>query len=128
MEQKSYKRQDNELPLATKEWGWRYHHIGIPTNKIFEGERYLPQFKLSVEGFDNSPFGVEWMRYEKDSPFDEIIKNIPHIAFEVDDLDYELSRRKFKIITKPNSPGEGTRVAMIEHNGAPIELIEFSKK
>jgi len=24
--------------------------------------------------------------------------------------------------------GEGTRVAMIEHNGAPIELIEFTLK
>jgi hypothetical protein len=128
MEHKSYKRKDNELPLATKEWDWRYHHIGIPTSKTFYEERYLPQFKLSVGGFDSSPFGIEWMRYEDDSPFDEIIKTIPHIAFEVDDLDFELSRRKFKIITKPNSPGVGIRVAMIEHNGAPIELIEFSKR
>ena len=53
---------------------------------------------------------------------------VPHIAFEVDDLDMELTRKKFNIITKPNSPGEGIRVAMIEHNGAPVELIEFNKK
>ncbi len=52
----------------------------------------------------------------------------PYIAFEVDDLDLELSRRKFYIITEPNSSGEGIRVAMIEHNGAPVELIEFNKK
>jgi hypothetical protein len=31
------------------------------------------------------------------------------------------------VITEPNSPSDGTRVAMIEHNGAPIELIEFGK-
>jgi hypothetical protein len=128
MEQKTYKRMDNELPLATQEWGWRYHHIGIPTNSTIEGERYLPQFKLSVGGFDNSPFGIEWMHYEEDSPFDNLVKTIPHVAFEVDDLDYELSHRNFKIITKQNSPAEGIRVAMIEHSGAPIELIEFSKK
>jgi hypothetical protein len=66
------------------------------------------------------------MRYDKDSPVLDLIKNVPHIAFEVDDLDFELTRRKFNIITPPNSPGQGTRVAMIEHNGAPIELIEFS--
>jgi hypothetical protein len=54
-----------------------------------------------------------------------LIKTVPHIAFEVDDLDLELSRHDFKIITKPNVPGDGIRVAMIEHNGAPIELIEF---
>jgi hypothetical protein len=29
------------------------------------------------------------------------------------------------VITAPNSPAEGIRVAVIAHNGAPIELIEF---
>ena len=55
-----------------------------------------------------------------------MIKEVPHIAFMVDDLDYELDNRDFKIITKSNSPSGGVRVAMIEHNGAPIELIEFN--
>jgi len=120
-------RADNEPPLATGDWGWRYHHIGIPTNKPVKGEIYLPQFKLYVSVFNTNPFGIEWMRYEADSPVHELIKKIPHIAFEVDNLDLELSRHDFTIITKPNSPAEGTRVAMIEHNGAPVELIEFSK-
>ncbi len=120
-------RKDNELPLAVKEWGWRYHHIGIPTNEPITGEKYLPQFKLYVSGFDSSPYGIEWMRYESESPIDELIKRVPHIAFEVDDLDFELQKHDFKILTPPNAPGEGIRVAMIVHNGAPIELIEFSK-
>lgn len=68
------------------------------------------------------------MRFDKDSPVNDLIKNVPHIAFEVDDLDFELARREFNIITPPNSPGKGTRVALIEHNGAPIELIEFEKR
>ncbi|HZL76631.1 MAG TPA: VOC family protein [Bacteroidales bacterium] len=122
------KRMDNELPLAVKEWGWRYHHIGIPTKDSIAGEKYMPKFKLFTGGFDSSPYGIEWMRYEPDSPIPELIKRIPHIAFEVDNLDLELKKRKFKIITPPNSPGSGTRVAMIEHNGVPIELIEFKKK
>lgn len=121
-------RRDHEQPLATEKWGWRYHHIGIPTTEPIIGERYLPQFKFYVGGFDSSPFGIEWMRFDADSPIDELIKRIPHIAFEVDDLDFELSRHDFKIITKPNAPDEGIRIAMIEHNGAPVELIEFKKK
>ena len=121
------KRQDHEPPLATAEWGWRYHHIGIPTEKPVKDERYLPQFKLYVSGFDTSPYGIEWMRFDSDSPICDLIKSVPHIAFEVDNLDFELSRRDFKILTPPNSPGKGTRVAMIIHNGAPIELIEFEK-
>ena len=122
------KRKDHDPPLATSEWGWRYHHLGIPTNTANSGERYLPQYKFYVSGFESSPYGIEWMRFENDSPVHDLIKQIPHIAFEVDDLDIELSRQNFTILTPPNSPGEGTRVAMIEHNGAPIELIEFRRQ
>lgn len=121
-------RKDHDPPLATSEWGWRYHHLGIPTNKVVSDERYLPQFKFYASGFDSSPYGIEWMRFENDSPINDLIKKVPHIAFEVDDLDLELSRQDFNILIPPNSPGEGTRVAMIEHNGAPIELIEFNRQ
>jgi hypothetical protein len=120
-------RLDNELPESIEKWGWKYHHLGIPTNNIMPGEIYLPKFRLFVSGFSESPFGIEWMRYEDGSPVNTLIQSVPHIAFEVDDLDHELSTHNLKVITEPNSPSEGTRVAMIEHNGAPIELIEFAK-
>jgi len=117
-----------EPPKAMSEWGWKYHHIGIPTDKVLEGERYIPQLKFYVSGFDTSPYGIEWMRFEADSPVHELVKKVPHIAFEVDDLDFELESHDLHIIAKPNPPSEGVRVAMIEHNGAPIELICFNKK
>jgi len=128
MENENYIRKDFDPPLAIDEWGWRYHHIGIPTTRLLDEERYLPEFKLYVCGFERSPFGIEWMRYEDDSPISELIKTVPHIAFEVDDLDRELSNHDLYVITKPNSPGKGVRVAMIIHNGAPIELIEFREQ
>ncbi len=118
-------RLDNELPLATSDWGWKYHHLGIPTKKRMPGETYLPKFKFHVSGFKTSPFGIEWMRFEKDSPVSKIIQLVPHIAFEVRDIDYELANHDFNVISEPESNTEGIRVAMIEHNGAPIELIEF---
>jgi hypothetical protein len=119
-------RLDHELPEAISKWGWKYHHTGIPTDKIMPEETYLPDFKLYVSGFSTSPFGIEWMRYEEDSTVNILIQSSPHIAFEVTDLDFELANRGLKIITEPNSPGTGTRVAMVEHNGAIIELIEFN--
>lgn len=121
------KRNDSDPPLAISKWGWRYHHLGIPTDIRKENESYLPQYRFYVSGFDSSPYGIEWMRFESDSPVSKIIQKVPHVAFEVDDLDLELSRGCFEILTPPNSPGEGTRVAMIIHNGAPVELIEFEK-
>jgi hypothetical protein len=67
------------------------------------------------------------MRFDKDSPMSDIIKSVPHIAFEVDDIDREFARHNFEILSEPGIPSDGVRAAMILHNGAPIELIEFSK-
>ena len=120
-------RSENELSEAIEEWGWKYHHLGIPTQKKMPGERYLPQFKFFVSGLSTSPFGIEWMRFEKNSPVDKLIQTIPHLAFEVADLDYELANRNLMVIAEPNSPSEGIRVALVLHKGAPIELIEYGE-
>ena len=125
MEEISPIRQEYELPFCIERWGWRYHHLGIPTNIKMPDEKYIPHFKFYVSGFSTSPFGIEWMRFEPDSPFDKLIQTVPHIAFEVKDLDDELTNRGLKVIVAPNPPADGIRVAMIEHNGTPIELIEF---
>ncbi|MGM0566298.1 MAG: VOC family protein [Bacteroidota bacterium] len=118
-------RQDFEFPQCIEEWGWKYHHTGIPTDKKMPNEKYISHLKFYVSGFESSPFGIEWMRFEEDSPVDILIQTVPHIAFVVDDLNFELKRRNLKIITEPNHPSDAVRVAMIEHNGAPIELMEF---
>ena len=64
------------------------------------------------------------MRYDADAPYPEIVKTVPHVAFEVDDLAVALVGKE--ILTPPNSPSEGVTVAMILDNGAPVELIAFS--
>ena len=120
-------RFDYQLAECVEQWGWNYHHLGIPTKEKMLDETYLSHFKFYVSGFPTSPFGVEWMRFEEGSPIHPLVQTVPHLAFEVRDLDYELAYRKFNIITEPNPPSEGVRVAMIEHNGAPIELIEFER-
>jgi hypothetical protein len=104
---------------------YKYHHIGIPTNKPIKGEVYLKDYKLYHFGYEDSEFGIEWMRYEDDCPLPEIVKTVPHIAFEVDDIYEAINGRK--VIIEPNSPSEGNIVAFIEENGAPIELIQTKK-
>jgi len=67
------------------------------------------------------------MRFKKDSPVNKLIQSVPHLAFEVNDIEFELSAYGFKVISEPQSNFEDIKVAMIEFNGAPIELIEFKK-
>ena len=118
-------RKDHEPPEAIVGRGWRYHHIGIPTTVPRDGETFLEEFGLHVSGFSTSPYGIEWMRFDPGSPISELIRTVPHIAFEVENLEEALAGKE--VLTWPNSPSGGVRVAMIIHNGAPIELIEFRK-
>jgi hypothetical protein len=118
-------RLDPEPPPVTEVLGWRYHHVGIPTILVHDGETYLEQHGLHTSGFSTSPFGIEWMRFEDDSRLHELIRTVAHVAFEVDDLDAALDGQL--VITPPGSPSEGVRSAMIVHNGAPVELIWFRK-
>jgi hypothetical protein len=54
-----------------------------------------------------------------------LIKSVPHVAFEVDDLEAAIKGRE--ILTEPNSPSAGVWVAMILDSGAPVELLEFRR-
>lgn len=117
-------RNDHELPDVIAKRGWRFHHVGIPTDTPRPGEQYLKEYKMYVSGFETSPYGIEWMRFEPGSPVSELVRTIPHVAFEVDDLDIALKGQT--IIGEITSPSPGVRVAMILDNGAPIELMTFS--
>ena len=119
-------RQSHEPPAVVAQRGWRYHHLGIPTNVPRPSETYLEQFGLYVSGFPTSPYGIEWMRFEATSPLHPLIKSLPHVAFEVDDLDSALMGQQ--VISPPGSPSDGVRAAMIVVDGAPVELIWFRKQ
>ncbi|MBN1439858.1 MAG: hypothetical protein JW929_10650 [Anaerolineales bacterium] len=97
--------------------------MGIPTRIPRPKEKHLPQFGLYVSGFETSPFGIEWMRFEDHSPRPEIIRTVPHLAFVVDDLETALKDRE--ILFGVAAPSAGVRTAMILDDGAPVELMEF---
>jgi len=118
-------RRGHEPPPAVAHDGWRYHHIGIPSPIPRPGEIYLSHLKVYVSGFESSPYGIQWMRFDRDAPYPEIVKTVPHIAFEVDDLATAIAGRD--ILIPPNSPSAGVTVAMILSDGAPVEVMEFHR-
>ncbi|MCK4651089.1 GNAT family N-acetyltransferase [Candidatus Babeliales bacterium] len=122
----THKRLKHEPPAVIAERGWHYHHLGIPYTEPRPGETHYEHLKVYVSGFETSPYGIEWMRFEKDCTVPDIVRKVPHVAFEVDNLDEALKGKE--ILLEPGSPSGGVRSAMIIHNGAPIELIEFKDK
>ncbi len=101
----------------------KYHHLGIPTTEAHPDEVYHPHLKMYTRGFEESEFGIEWMRFAPDCDLPELVKTVPHVAFAVDDLEQAIKGRN--VIIPSNSPSESVRVAFVEESGVPIEFIQL---
>ena len=103
----------------------KYHHIGIPTSEPRPDEVYLEHLQMYVSGYGENPYGIEWIRFEEGAPYPELVKAVPHVAFEVDDLEAALVGQS--VLIPPNSPSPGVQVAFIEAGGAPVELMQIDR-
>ncbi len=65
----------------------------------------------------------KWKRFEPESPLPELVKTVPHVAFEVDDLESELEGKD--VLIEPNSPAPGIVVAFVGDDRAPVEFIQL---
>jgi len=98
----------------------------MPTRKKIPGMMEIRHLKIHATDHESNPFGIQWMIYGKDCPVPDFVRNMPHVAFEVDDLKAAIRGRK--VIIKPNSPSRGVMVAFIEEAGFPVELLQFTGK
>ncbi|MGV8091066.1 MAG: hypothetical protein AB2L24_04290 [Mangrovibacterium sp.] len=86
-------RLDNELPESILAWGWKYHHLGIPTDKIIPNEKYLPQFKFYV----SSLIQALWVFFGR---YNDVFAYPRFIA------SYAVSVRQYRILPSPSlQPG-----------------------
>ena len=103
--------------------GLRYHHLGIPTERALPAKDYVPDLKMHASGYMESPYGIEWLKFDPDCPLPDLVKKVPHIAFVVRDIREAVEGKE--ILVEPNSPGPGVTVAFIVDNGAPVEFLQF---
>ena len=103
----------------------QYHHVGIPTNRPLPQEDYSEKYKLYASGYFQSPYGVEWMKFDPDCPLPDLVKTVPHVAFVVEDIEAAIAGKQ--VLIEPNSPTEGVTVAFIVDHGAPIEFLQFHR-
>jgi len=103
----------------------RYHHLGIPTNRDLPKADYIAALKIYASGYEQSPYGIEWLKFDPDCDLPELVRTVPHVAFVVDDLAAALAGEE--ILIAPNSPSKGVTVAFIVHNGAPVEFLQFDR-
>lgn len=102
-----------------------FHHIGLPTDESQPGEFYVEETKVSVTDPRKHPYRVEFLRFEKDSPVTGPVREMPHVAFRVDDLDAALGGEQ--VLIEPFNPSPGFTVAFVLKDGAVFEFMKFEK-
>ena len=112
-------------PLEANGKRLKYHHTGLPCDRFFEDEIRVPHLKLAYLPGKHNNYGIEWLRFEADNENPDIIKRIPHVAFEVDDMEKAIEGEK--VIYHSGDGDPGIVVAMIEVDGASVEFIELDR-
>ena len=102
----------------------KYLHFGVPTTQEKQWAAHITELGVHVTDPHADPFGIEWLKFDPNSPMDESIQTKSHAAFQVDDLDAAIAGKK--ILHAPMSPMPGLRIAFIEYDGAVIELCQTS--
>ncbi|RRJ67259.1 hypothetical protein EHV15_33285 [Paenibacillus oralis] len=102
---------------------YEFHHAGIPTTEIRPNEKYSESTKMYTSDNEGN-FRIQWHRFEADSPLHPLLKNLPHVAFKVNDLKAAIDGEE--VLLGPYEPIDDYWVAVINDGGVPVELIQTS--
>jgi hypothetical protein len=102
-----------------------FDHVGVPTEEQQPEEMYVPATKVWVTDPARHPHRIEFLRYALDSPVHGPVRDLPHIAFRVDNLDELVEGRQ--ILLGPFHATETLRVVFILADGAVFEFMESSE-
>lgn len=102
-----------------------FDHIGLTTTEKQPNEMYVEATKVWVTSPKDSPQMVEYLRYEPDSPVTGPLRELPHIAFRVDDLDREIEDED--VILGPFHATDTLRVVFIYKDGVVFEFMESAE-
>lgn len=101
-----------------------FHHIGLPTDDPQPGEVFVADTRVWITDPRLHPYRVEYLRFEPDSPVRGPLRDMPHVAYRVDDMQAALAGET--VILEPFQPSPGFTVAFILKDGAVIEFMTFA--
>lgn len=101
-----------------------FDHIGIVTPDRKGEENWVESTRVWVTNPKDHPFSVEWLRFEPDSPITGPVRNMPHVAYRVRNLDE--ASEGMKVLLEPFEVGGFLRVGFYEHaDGSVVEFMEY---
>lgn len=99
-----------------------FDHVGLPTDDKQPNEMWVEQTRVWVTDPQVHPYKVEYLRYEPDSPVTGPVRNQPHIAFQVPNLEEAMGDSP--VLLGPFNANEFVRVVFVLKDGAVFEYME----
>jgi hypothetical protein len=101
----------------------QFHHIGLVTQDPKPGEMYFETLKVWGTDPAKDPNRIEWVRFKPESDLASTpVARMPHVSWQVDDLDAAL--RGKKVVVGPLTAAPGIRIAYFMMDGALVEYLE----
>jgi hypothetical protein len=103
----------------------KFDHIGLPTVRKQEGERWVEATRVWVTNPREHPFHIEWLRFESDSSVTGLLRTDPHVAYRVDDVHAAI--KGHRVLLEPFEVGDGfATVAFVDVGGAVVEFMQYA--
>jgi hypothetical protein len=103
----------------------QFDHIGLITTAPTPGARRDPNGRVWLTNPRQSLANIEWLCFELDSPFPQRIREEPHLAYRVPDLNEALAGQT--PLFGPAEIGDGfMTIAFTDIEGALVEYMQYA--
>ncbi|WP_106726364.1 hypothetical protein [Pseudaminobacter soli (ex Li et al. 2025)] len=104
-----------------------FDHVGITTTEQQPQEDWVEQSKIWVTNPRNHPEHIEFLRYHEDSAVPAIIRDNPHIAYRVDEIEPLLASVD-EILIPSFIVGDFLEVVFVLKHGTVFEYMRYLKE
>ena len=101
----------------------QFDHIGVITTDKKPGETFIEPTRVWITDFQRHPYRVEWLRFEPDSPVTGPVRDLPHVAYRVEDI--QAASQGLKVLLEPFDVGFATVGFYQTEDGAVVELMKY---
>lgn len=104
----------------------QFEHIGLVTGEKKPGETFVEATRVWRTDYLKHPHRIEWLRFEPDSPVTGPVREMPHVAYRVEDV--AAAGRGMKVLLEPFDVGPRIVAFYQTDDGAVVELIQYKDK
>ena len=104
----------------------QFDHVGFVTTEKKPGEVFVPATKVWVTNHEDSPYHVEWLRFEPDSPVTGPLRDGPHIGYRVDSVEAIVEAAEgLEVVLEPFDAGFAVAGFYKTPDGAMVEFVTY---